>query len=50
MLHELSHAYRFIYLQKKIDQLTSGYNKAKKSGKYNSVSYVAGGKKKHYAM
>lgn len=50
ILHELAHAYSDIYLAKMQGKIKATYQKAKASGKYNSVPYIRGGKLKHYAM
>lgn len=50
ILHELSHAYHHQVLGYNHKEILNTYKKAKQSGIYDSVQYVAGGKKRAYAM
>jgi hydroxymethylpyrimidine pyrophosphatase-like HAD family hydrolase len=50
VLHEFAHAHQDLDLPELEDKLTQAYQNALTSGKYNSVSYIRGGKQKAYAM
>jgi hypothetical protein len=50
ILHELSHAYHHQVLGYNNKAILVAFNKAKKEGLYDSVEYIAGGKKRAYAM
>jgi len=50
-LHELSHAWEFMFMDSESQKLlTKAFDDAVASGKYESVEFVTGGKKKHYAL
>ncbi|CAN5564496.1 metallopeptidase [soil metagenome] len=50
-LHELSHAWEFMYMDDESKKLLKKtFDDAVSSGKYESVEYVRGGKKKAYAL
>lgn len=50
VMHELAHAYEDLYLGEMQTKIVEAYKTAVSSGKYNSVSYIRGGKQKAYAM
>jgi hypothetical protein len=50
VIHEFSHAYHFIVLGHDYAPVAAGYKRAKESGIYDSVEFILGGKKRHYAL
>ena len=53
LLHELSHAYMFRFVQPgnpNYDLLKKAYTRAVETGIYDAVDYIGGGKKKAYAL
>jgi len=50
VLHELAHAYQDLYLTKMQNKIDLAYQNAVRSGKYESVPYIRGGKQRHYAL
>jgi hypothetical protein len=50
VMHELAHAYNDQVLGFEDDELKKAYERYKASGHGDSVLFVAGGKKKHYAL
>lgn len=50
VLHELAHSYQDLHLSAMQDKITAAYKSTLASGKYESVSYIRGGKQRAYAM
>jgi len=50
LLHELAHAYHDRVLGMDNAEVQQAYDTAVKSGRYDSVEFVTGGKRRHYAL